>query len=130
VHLTPKDWIASAFAPRASADAVGARAPRNDEGRFPRSSPPHCERSEAIQEPRVVVPGHPHHVTQRGIGIFNSSLRKRVRDLKQDGSAAGSITRLRRQRDGGGDVAGLRRGNGETAKDGAADSRVHLIPQR
>ena len=52
MHLTQKDWIASAFALRASADGVGARAPRNDGGRFPPSFPRHCERSEAIQEPR------------------------------------------------------------------------------
>jgi hypothetical protein len=44
-----KDWIASAFALRASADAVVARAPRNDRESFPPTSQRHCERSEAIQ---------------------------------------------------------------------------------
>jgi hypothetical protein len=49
VHVALEDWIASAFALRASADAVGATAPRNDGVRFPLPSPRHCERSEATR---------------------------------------------------------------------------------
>src|SRR5712664_1040467 len=44
-----KNWIASAFALRASADAVVARAPRNDGVRLSQNSPRHCERRETIQ---------------------------------------------------------------------------------